>query len=147
MIIRNQARCLNCNDFIMSINRHDFKSCKCGAVSVDGGVDYLRRLADPGTYQELSISIPVDIHPREAANYLGILCAMEYGVIHTTLEILDLMVVQEHEKYWFKAPSDQVELDGRLRTLADWGFISAAFDRWTLCRELAPWPEDAERRM
>ena len=30
-------------DIIESVHRHDFKSCFCGRVSVDGGKDYLRR--------------------------------------------------------------------------------------------------------
>jgi tRNA(Ile2) C34 agmatinyltransferase TiaS len=43
-IIRNSAKCLKCGDEIESAHRHDFKSCKCGAISVDGGKDYIRRV-------------------------------------------------------------------------------------------------------
>ena len=43
-IIRNSARCLLCTMEIESKDRHDFRSCRCGALSVDGGKDYLRRL-------------------------------------------------------------------------------------------------------
>ena len=42
-IIRNMARCKLCGDVIESKTRHDFVTCSCGAVSVDGGHDYLRR--------------------------------------------------------------------------------------------------------
>lgn len=42
-IIRNAARCVHCNDEIESKHRHDFRSCKCGTVFVDGGKSYLRR--------------------------------------------------------------------------------------------------------
>jgi len=42
-IIRNRAKCLKCGDIIESTHRHDFVSCKCGAIFVDGGLDYLRR--------------------------------------------------------------------------------------------------------
>ena len=42
-IIRNAARCNHCGDVIESAYRHDFKTCSCGHVSVDGGHDYLRR--------------------------------------------------------------------------------------------------------
>ena len=42
-IKKNCIKCKNCGDVIESKDRHDFKSCKCGAVSVDGGKDYLRR--------------------------------------------------------------------------------------------------------
>lgn len=38
----NGIRCPRCNDKLYSLHRHDFKSCQCGAVFVDGGPDYLR---------------------------------------------------------------------------------------------------------
>ena len=41
-IIRNAVVCMDCNDLIVSHFRHDFKYCKCGAIFVDGGNDYLR---------------------------------------------------------------------------------------------------------
>ena len=42
-IIRNQARCLLCGDMIESKGRHDFVTCSCGSLSVDGGKLYLIR--------------------------------------------------------------------------------------------------------
>ena len=42
-IVRNRIRCNLCGDIIESRYRHDFKSCRCGAVCVDGGKDYIRR--------------------------------------------------------------------------------------------------------
>ncbi|MGH2569531.1 MAG: DUF7695 domain-containing protein [Bacteroidota bacterium] len=46
MIIKNAAKCLKCGDVIESKSRHDFRSCTCGAIFVDGGHEYLRRGAD-----------------------------------------------------------------------------------------------------
>lgn len=43
MIITNKAQCKICNDIIESKYRHNFVSCKCGEIFVDGGKDYLRR--------------------------------------------------------------------------------------------------------
>jgi len=43
-ILENAAECLKCGDYIRSNNRHDFKSCSCGNVSVDGGSWYSRRV-------------------------------------------------------------------------------------------------------
>lgn len=43
VIVTNKAQCRLCNDIIESINRHDFKSCRCGEISVDGGKSYLKR--------------------------------------------------------------------------------------------------------
>ena len=53
-ILRNRIRCKRCNDIIASYTRHDFKSCKCGAVFVDGGKDYCRRVGNRQDYEELS---------------------------------------------------------------------------------------------
>lgn len=41
-IIVNKIKCKKCGDIIESTYRHDFKFCKCGAVAVDGGNDYLK---------------------------------------------------------------------------------------------------------
>lgn len=43
MIIQNAVTCQICGDFIFSRHRHDYASCQCGNVSVDGGRDYIRR--------------------------------------------------------------------------------------------------------
>lgn len=43
MIIRNSAKCKLCNDEIESKHRHDFVSCSCGEIFVDGGKSYIRR--------------------------------------------------------------------------------------------------------
>lgn len=44
-IIRNAIQCKKCGDIIESVSVHDFKTCSCGACSVDGGHQYLRRCA------------------------------------------------------------------------------------------------------
>ena len=55
-IIKNQVKCLKCGDIIESKNRHDFVTCSCGNVSVDGGKDYLHRtFHNKDDYEELSI--------------------------------------------------------------------------------------------
>lgn len=58
VIVSNQVECLKCGDKPFSGHVHDFKPCKCGAVTVDGGPHYLRRVYQEQTdYRELSISI------------------------------------------------------------------------------------------
>jgi hypothetical protein len=37
-----QVRCAICSDLIQSQHVHDMATCKCGAISVDGGNDYLK---------------------------------------------------------------------------------------------------------
>lgn len=42
-IIVNKIKCNSCGEIIESTHRHDYKTCKCGRVSVDGGHSYLKR--------------------------------------------------------------------------------------------------------
>jgi len=44
-VIKNMAQCKLCKDIIESKHVHDFNTCKCGGISVDGGKEYLRRVA------------------------------------------------------------------------------------------------------
>lgn len=46
-LTRNAARCDGCGDTIESRHRHDFRTCSCGSLSVDGGLDYQRVLFMP----------------------------------------------------------------------------------------------------
>lgn len=39
----NRAKCRHCGDVLISEYRHDFKHCSCGTISVDGGLDYVKR--------------------------------------------------------------------------------------------------------
>ncbi len=56
MIIKNAIRYNICGDEIESKHRHNFIQCKCGACSVDGGHDYLRRCAkDESCFTDISI--------------------------------------------------------------------------------------------
>ena len=56
-IIQNEARCNKCDDIIYSRHRHDFVQCKCGAIAVDGGMDYLRRLGHNEDISDRSLRI------------------------------------------------------------------------------------------
>ena len=42
-ITRNALQCSGCMAVIESHHRHDYTSCLCGAWSVDGGHDYIKR--------------------------------------------------------------------------------------------------------
>ena len=56
MIVQNAASCNGCGDYIVSKHRHDFVTCTCGAISVDGGQEYLRRVGGftPGSFNDHS---------------------------------------------------------------------------------------------
>ena len=61
MLLSNQARCLKCGDEPYSRNRHDYSSCKCGDIAVDGGTEYRRMvLATGALYEDISIEMPED---------------------------------------------------------------------------------------
>lgn len=55
-IIKNQAQCLICGEIIESTHRHDYVTCKCGNLSVDGGKDYCRR-----SFKEMDTWIDISI--------------------------------------------------------------------------------------
>ena len=50
----NKIRCRKCGEIIESVSVHNFKFCKCGAVAVDGGHEYLRRCGSLENFEELS---------------------------------------------------------------------------------------------
>ncbi len=62
MIVQNAATCLSCGDFIVSKHRHDFVTCTCGAIAVDGGQDYLRRVGDFTNATDESWSLDSDLY-------------------------------------------------------------------------------------
>ncbi len=50
MFMSRKVKCVNCGDIIQSLHVHDFKSCSCKSVSVDGGSDYLRIVGNKEDY-------------------------------------------------------------------------------------------------
>lgn len=42
----NAVECTECGDVVRSKNRHDFVTCSCGSVSLDGGSWYGRLVGD-----------------------------------------------------------------------------------------------------
>ena len=50
----NKIKCNKCSDIIESVHEHDLKFCQCGAVAVDGGKEYLRRIGYNEDWEELS---------------------------------------------------------------------------------------------
>ena len=58
-IIRNAIRCNVCGEEIESRHVHDFVTCRCGACSVDGGREYLRRcFRERDCFTDISITAP-----------------------------------------------------------------------------------------
>ncbi len=87
MILSNRAKCLICEDVVFSASRHDFKSCKCGNIFVDGGMDYIRHgYEDALAYKNLSVEIEDELFEacedalewcdETGRNNLGRICAI-----------------------------------------------------------------------
>ena len=49
--------CKLCGDIIFSTSRHDFKSCRCGKCSIDGGNIYLKISGNEGDF--ITINLPI----------------------------------------------------------------------------------------
>ena len=64
IITKNKIRCKKCGDIIESKYRHNFVTCSCGACSVDGGLDYLRRCGDRDNWEELSEYKTIEVLPK-----------------------------------------------------------------------------------
>ena len=90
MIIQNAVTCLGCGDFIVSKHRHDFVTCTCGAVSVDGGQEYLRRVGDFGNAMDLSWSLPDDVYKEcaEAAQNAADTGRNKFGIANAVMRTL-----------------------------------------------------------
>jgi len=54
-IYLNQAKCLRCNQMIVSMSDHDFVTCSCGNLSCDGGSWYAKRSYKTNLWEECSI--------------------------------------------------------------------------------------------
>jgi hypothetical protein len=52
--------CFKCGDRVYSRTRHDFRSCECGAVAIDGGFSgYTKLSGNPGEFEFLGeLEIP-----------------------------------------------------------------------------------------
>lgn len=61
-IIQNSARCLVCNEEIISKDTHDYVKCSCGNLSVDGGFRYLKRgFQSPDKWEDTSETTQFDV--------------------------------------------------------------------------------------
>lgn len=60
---KNKARCKLCGDVLESKFRHDFVTCSCTSLSLDGGLAYRRVLWKGGEYDEVVDDILEEITP------------------------------------------------------------------------------------
>jgi len=80
--------CKGCNEIIYSRNQRDFRSCTCGNMSIDGGMEEPRVLFKDNNYQ--SITLDGDVLLKQILFY-----DYNYGNRH----VLDEFIDGYHGKY------------------------------------------------
>lgn len=60
-MFKNKGKCKLCGDIIESKYRHDFVTCNCGALSLDGGLAYRRILWRSGELSDIMEDIQEEI--------------------------------------------------------------------------------------
>lgn len=51
-LVKNAVKCLKCAETIESLSTYHFVSCRCGAVSIDGGLTYSRILGNREDFED-----------------------------------------------------------------------------------------------
>ena len=83
-IIQNEVQCDNCGDIIHSASVHSCVQCSCGGITVDGGMDYLKRIGYSYTERSMTLnettinelSEYIEMMIETGRNPLGIACAV-----------------------------------------------------------------------
>jgi hypothetical protein len=121
MIIQNAMSCLSCGDFIFSRHRHDFVTCTCGSISVDGGQEYLRRVGALDAGVDMSWSLPDDVYREcaEAVEQAKETNRNKFGIANAVLRKLrdSNRVIAEGEARVLAAYKDEImveEADGSI---------------------------------
>ena len=119
-IVSNQITCTVCNETIWSASTHDFKRCKCGSCSIDGGNNYLKRTGD---YIEQSIQIDrrlaealhscyglnnPNAHAFMPSRMLWMLYKLEY------FDALACLITEGEENYLLEKANDEFYTNGKL---------------------------------
>lgn len=53
----NAIYCTSCKDTIYSRARHDYRSCSCGKIAIDGGFDYCKIIGKVTDFESKRIKI------------------------------------------------------------------------------------------
>lgn len=153
-ITRNAAKCKLCGDVIESRYRNDFVTCECGNLSVDGGLDYIRRGFTNGkdSYEDLN-EYDLDLRPsymccpgwwkmldKELKEFYevdpelsGVQVKEKYGradvwYSNSTPTRMDLLLM--HEEILRRVSGETCELCGRYgKVRNDHGWIQCRCDR------------------
>ena len=101
-IIQNEAQCMKCGDIIVSKHVHDFVQCRCNAIFVDGGMEYLRRGGEEEDFVDRSLIMDKDALTEcvDAVRYAEENNKNELGVALSVIRILrDFELLNKRELY------------------------------------------------
>lgn len=83
-----KVRCLRCGDIIESKWLHDFVSCSCGKVAVDGGDQYFRVCGNYGDWELVVL-----------AEEFAMAYATKMNTVRNCLDFTDKLTISHYE-YW-----------------------------------------------
>ena len=87
MIIVKAIKCPKCQCTIFSRAHHDFRTCPCGTVSIDGGFDYTRLLFPSGTDSPEIFGLEIEQTVEELYN--------DWNLSHNKFGIIEKEDVQD----------------------------------------------------
>jgi hypothetical protein len=93
---------MKCGDIIVSKHVHDFVGCRCGAIFVDGGMEYLRRGGEEEDFVDRSLIMDKDALTEcvDAVRYAEENNKNELGVALSVIRILrDFELLNKRELY------------------------------------------------
>ncbi len=114
-IIRNMARCRLCGDVIESKTVHEHPRCSCGAITVDGGHEYLARTGNWDNIEDLSEVEFIDLSGH------GIDFVIEKNLHYLIEELLEAIA----DECWGFAYHMVGEVGAELKTSFEVGCLSA----------------------
>lgn len=89
-LVQNQVECLKCGDKPLSAHRHDFNTCQCGSISVDGGLEYTRRIGDTKNTRDMSLMMDESVinDMIKAVQWANETDRNEFGIALAVLRVL-----------------------------------------------------------
>lgn len=101
-IIQNEAQCMKCGDIVVSKHVHDYVGCRCGAIFVDGGMEYLRRGGEDEDFVDRSMIMDPDALTEcvDAVKYAEENNKNELGIALSVIRILRDFELLNKEKFY-----------------------------------------------
>lgn len=100
-ITRNAVKCLNCDEVVESKHRHNYVTCACGNVSVDGGLDYTRRsIADKSAAIDISDHRRYTIDELDDALYIAKRDMVKYTYSSQYNQLM-INSIRHYMKLWY----------------------------------------------